>query len=370
VRQITGHLVQRTDEGAYCCTVCGWVWKRKPRTETQCPGLPRYVKGTVPEHLKTERQLRQDDHVAPTGPVVAVLHLRSQSKVGFIPLYDVAQVRPLQQRALARRRCQRCREFIPREAADQQHCSSCGPVVAEEHAQQEARRQARREERERRQAENDILRNRAPPAVGQLLDLLRDLWLLNRRARSLDSDRRADAYLLKDAVLAALWHATGAATASLIRNVRNETEASAAHFGLGTWDLDGQHAIDLGEGADGLRLGVTISHVEAQSGYDDWRSYLALTFFYGQIRYPFHIPYQVARTWFPLAQWSGCKRWRWTEERPFTFGGGVLSRAEAESTDWVALLARLSAVTATPERWQHLRLDRWYSPPFNPWEDG
>lgn len=148
VHEIAGHLVQRAPEGGYRCTVCGWAWARKPRTETRCPGLPRYVKGTVPPHLKTERPLRQDDRLAPTAPAVAVLHLCYQSGVGFIPLYDVAQVRPLQQRAAPRRRCQRCRAFIPREAADQEHCVSCGPIVAEEQARQEAEGQARREEHE------------------------------------------------------------------------------------------------------------------------------------------------------------------------------------------------------------------------------
>lgn len=87
VRQLAGHPVQRTDDGGYCCTICGWVWKRKPQNRTECPGLPRYVKGTVPEHLKTERQLRKDDRVEPTGPAVAVLYLPYQSGVGFIPLY-------------------------------------------------------------------------------------------------------------------------------------------------------------------------------------------------------------------------------------------------------------------------------------------
>jgi hypothetical protein len=369
VRQIAGHLVQRAEDGTYYCTVCGWVWKRKPRTETACPGLPRYVKGTVPEHLKTERQLRQDDRVAPTGPAVAVLHLRYQSGVGFIPLYDIAQVRPLQQRAPARRRCQRCRAFIEREAPDQQHCSSCAVIVAEEQARQEVERLARREEHERRRAEREAQRPVVPLSVEQVLDALRDLWLLNRRARTLDPDTREHAYALKSAVLASIWRSTSAASAPQIRNAGKEPETSAAHFGLEHWEFVEQHALDLGQDTNEQHLGVAFGHIQAQSGYHSWRSYLALTFFRGTTRYPFHVPFDVAQAWFPMAQWALCKRRRWTESRPFTFGGGVLDHQESQAINWKQVIGHLAHVTGEPQRWQRLGVKALYAPPFYHWDE-
>lgn len=365
MHEIAGHPVQRTDDGTYRCTVCGWVWKRKPRTETTCPGLPRYVKGTVPPHLKTERQLRQDERVAPTAPAVAVLHLRYQSGVGFIPLYDVAQVRPLQQRAAPRRRCQRCRAFVEREAADQQHCASCAALLTEEQARQEALRQARLA----RKIEPETQRPVVPLTVEQVLDALGDLWLLNRRARTLDPDTREHAYALKSAVLASIWRSTGAATAPLIRDAGKAPETSAAHFGLERWEFSEQHALELGQGADGQRLGVAFGHVQAEYGFDDWRSFLALTFFCGEVRYPFHVPHEMAQVWFPSAQWAICKRRRWTESRPFTFGGGTFEHHESQAIDWKQIIGHLASVTGESQRWQRLSVKALYAPPFERWDE-
>ncbi|HEU4325417.1 MAG TPA: hypothetical protein VFS21_19895 [Roseiflexaceae bacterium] len=367
VRQLAGHPVERTEDGGYRCSVCGWVWNRKPQTTTECPGMPRYVRGSVPDHLKTERQLRQDDRVAPTAPAVAVLHLRHQHGMDYVPLYDVAQVRPLQQRAAPRRRCQRCRAFIPREATDQELCATCGPIAAEEQAQRDAERRARHEAHQRLLAELGAERPAVPLTIPEVLAALGDLWLLNRRARTLDPDTREIAYALKSAVLASIWRATGAADRPLIRDARTVAEATAAHFGLKTWDFSEQHAIDLSKDAGEQRLGVVFGHVEAKSGYDDWRSYLSLTFFSGAARYPFHVPFHAAQAWFPPALWSACERRRWTEQRPYTFGGGTFTYEETQAIDWKRVLEHLSRVIGQPQLWEHFDLATWHAPPWYPW---
>lgn len=369
VRQLAGHPVERTEDGSYRCTVCGWGWKRKPQTTTECPGMPRYVRDSVPSNLKTERQLRQQDRVAPTAPAVAVLHLRHRNGMDYIPLYDVAQVRPLQQRAAPRQRCQRCREFIAREAADQELCATCGPVVAEEQAQRAAERQARHEAHQRLLAALDAEYPVVPLTIAEVLAALGDLWLLNRRAHTLDPDTREIAYRLKSVVLASIWRATGAADRPLIRDARKEAEANAAHFGLPRWDFTEQHAIDLGQGDDGQRLGVVFGKVQARSGYDDWRSYLSLTFFCGPARYPFHLPFHAAQFWFPTSLWLACERRRWTESRPFTFGGGTFSYEESQAIDWQHVLEHLSRVIGKAQLWQHFDLAAWRAPPWFPWYD-
>jgi hypothetical protein len=168
-------------------------------------------------------------------------------------------------------------------------------------------------------------------------------------------------------VLASIWRSTGAANAPLIRDAGKEPEVAAAHFGLERWEFSEQHALELGQGADGLRLGVAFGHVQAEYGFEVWRSFLALTFFCGTTRYPFHVPFEVAQVWFPPQQWSICKRRRWTEDRPFTFGGGVLDQQESQAIDWKQILTHLASMTGEPQRWQSLSVKAFYALPFYPW---
>jgi hypothetical protein len=243
----------------------------------------------------------------------------------------------------------------------------CASIVAEEQARQEALRQARLARKVEQEAQRPVV----PLSVEQILETLGDLWLLNRRARTLDPDTREHAYALKSAVLASIWRSTGAANAPLIRNAGKEREASAAHFGLAAWEFREQHALDLGQSADGLRLGVAFGHVEVHHDtiYEARSfSFLALTFFCGEARYPFHLPHEVAQVWFPPAQWAICKRRRWVEERPFTFGGGTFEHQESQAIDWKQVIGHLARVTGEPQRWP-LKIKAFYEPPFERWDE-
>ena len=79
------------------------------------------------------------------------------------------------------------------------------------------------------------------------------------------------------------------------------------------------------------------------------------------------VPHEVAQVWFPPAQWAICKRRRWTEKRPFTFGGGVLGQQESQALDWKQVIAHLARVSGEPQRWQSLSVTL-YAPPFSSWQ--
>src|ERR687886_1685068 len=61
------HQLERLSSQEWRCTSCTWTWTRPP--VSSCPGVPRYGWWpAVPEHLKTQTQLKQAG-LKPTGEV-------------------------------------------------------------------------------------------------------------------------------------------------------------------------------------------------------------------------------------------------------------------------------------------------------------
>ncbi len=84
---MTEHILERTEDQRFRCSVCNWDWQTKPRTE--CPGLPRYQWREWPEHLVLKDDLfARGLRLAEGQQPVAVV---GSTKTDFRPLYDVRE---------------------------------------------------------------------------------------------------------------------------------------------------------------------------------------------------------------------------------------------------------------------------------------
>lgn len=227
------------------------------------------------------------------------------------------------------RRCVDCRARIPREAPDQTRCAGCSPRWEAKQAARAAARAAWP------QAEAE-----APEVVHSLLAVLHDLWMLNHGVRYLTGRERACWYTLKDAVLLALWQRVQGEPLVLTDPIDQW---------LLPWNEAGDLVMALPTGDATAHMRVSLAHTTGPGRDGGQRSYLALVFAYGPIAYPFHAPWENARSWLPMAIWQQLQPRRWAETEDGDFAGRtMLSPHQHIREDWPARINRLIAFTGRP----------------------
>lgn len=131
---LISHQLTRLETGRYYCSVCGKSWIKAPRST--CPGVTIYSYKSVPNHFKTERQLKQlglklAPHQRPVGVIIGTdrYYLYDQGQAIPRPARTSAQIAAFEKAraaALEARICTNCgRVFDSKREFYEGLCDEC-----------------------------------------------------------------------------------------------------------------------------------------------------------------------------------------------------------------------------------------------------